>query len=210
MRTVAMGRGTELPADAETASKMISASRLRAAALMFVVVTPIRLPAQGNAPARPGEQVRLEVAGPSTAPVGFQCTGQVKEVALDTLVVASAGDCPAGSYFADVQVVRGDRGSRLTHVVLAGLAGGVAGALVARASDGNCGPAGCIGDDAGYVSGIQTMVYTATGALVGAFAGLVLPAGPRWVRAGVARPLRVVGLDVRPSLRVSIATRRQR
>jgi len=134
----------------------------------------------------------------------------VKEVSFDTLVVASAGGCPRGSYVADLRVVRGDHGSRLTHVVLGGLAGGVAGAIAARLNHGDCGPTGCVGDDARYAAGIQSMVYTAAGALVGGFAGLVLPAGPRWVRAGVARPLRVLGLDARASIHVSVARRKQR
>jgi hypothetical protein len=51
---------------------------------------------------------------------------------------------------------------------------------------------------------------TLTGAVVGGVAGLTLPVGPRWVRVDVARPLRVVGLDVQPSLRVSLARRKQR
>ena len=69
--------------------------------------------AQSEVAVIPGEPLRLEVVGPAGAPIGTRCSGRVTSAAQDTLIVASAGTCKQGSYLASLQVIRGDRGSRI-------------------------------------------------------------------------------------------------
>jgi ABC-type enterobactin transport system permease subunit len=95
-------------------------------------------------------------------------------------------------------VIRGDHGSRGEHVGLGALVGGVVGALAVRhsARDSNT----------GVVNSRKLLAGVAVGALAGGAVGFAVPAGPLWVRAGTARPLRVIaGLNVRPGLEVALS-----
>jgi hypothetical protein len=160
--------------------------------------------AQGAPIARPGEQVRGKIVHPATAALGTECTGRVRAVEHDTIIVSSSEGCPQEVYLGDLRVARGSRGSRVVHVAVGIVGGGITGAVVARvAGRNNCGDTGCIGDDEGYVSGIRTMVHTPLGMAVGAGIGAVLPAGPRWIRTA-GSPARVAGIALRPEVRFSL------
>ena len=98
----------------------------------LTLLSATRATAQTEVTVLPGEPLRLEVVGPAGAPVGAHCEGRVTSAAQDTLIVVAGGSCARGSYLADLQVIRGDRGSRAEHVGLGALVGGLAGALVAR------------------------------------------------------------------------------
>lgn len=164
--------------------------------------------AQSASMPRPGEQVRGRIIQPATAALGAECTGAVRAVEHDTVIVASSDGCPRDSELGDLRVARGNRGSRLTHVGLGILVGGITGAVVARNTGrGRCADSGCVGDDYGYVSGIRTTVYSAIGIAIGAGIGAALPAGPRWIRIASDKPVRVVGIAVHPEVRVSLRHR---
>lgn len=79
------------------------------------------------------------------------------------------------------------------------------GILARYAAGDGCRIEGC--DDGDLVVGVQTLAGTAVGALVGALIGAALPAGQRWVDAGVSKPLRVAGLALHPAVRVSLRGR---
>jgi len=178
--------------------------------LLLVILSAPRVAAQDEASAELGEVVRFDIVGPSTAPVGKRCSGRATSAALDTLIISWAEQCSRGSYLANLQVVRGDRGSRATHVGYGVVAGGVIGAIVMAWKGKQCSGRPCADGERGTVSSGRLLMGAAAGALPGGAVGWVLPAGPVWVRAGLARPLRVVGLEARPSLRVSLASRGQR
>src|SRR6476620_10743987 len=89
----------------------ITSKSFRLAALLLLL-SATRAAAQSEVLVLPGEPLRLEVVGPSNAPVGKRCEGRVASMAQDTLVVLSSGNCARGSYVADLHVIRGDRGSR--------------------------------------------------------------------------------------------------
>jgi hypothetical protein len=135
------------------------------------------------------------------------CMGRLTAHAGDTLVLIDAGRClrgtvPAGAV-ADLSVARGDRGPRSTHAFLGFLGGAAAGGLLARLAAGDgCRVPGC-GPDGGYAVAILTTLGVGAGAVVGGVVGLALPAGPRWVPVGPARPVRVAGLALRPGLRLA-------
>lgn len=166
--------------------------------MVLVILPATRAGAQTEVTVLPGEPLRLEIVGPSTAPVGAHCSGRVMSAAQDTLVVATAGSCRQGSYLAKLQVIRGDRGSRVTHVGLGAFVGGLTGMIAARAmtkKDANT----------GEISRGKMWAGLGVGGLAGGAVGYVLPAGPMWVRAGSPRPLRVSGVDLRPGFEVAIA-----
>lgn len=157
---------------------------------------------------RPGEQVRGKIVRPAPAALGAECTGAVRAVDRDTVIVTSSEGCPRDSYLAELRVARGNRGSRLTHVGIGVVVGGITGAVVARnVGRDRCAASGCVGDDYGYVSGIRTTVYTAIGVAIGAGIGAALPAGPHWIRTAVNRPVRVAGIALHPE--VHVAARRR-
>ena len=114
-------------------------------------------------------------------------------MAQDTLVVLSGGNCARGSYVADLHVIRGDRGSRASHIGLAALAGGAVGALAVRLT-GNRNP------NTGQLNTGKLWAALGVGAVAGGAVGYVLPAGPAWVHAGAPRALRVVGMEVTPGV----------
>jgi len=165
-------------------------------AALLVVLSATRVDAQSEVAVLPGEPLRLEVVGPAGAPVGAHCSGRVTSAAQDTLIVVAGGSCARGSYLADLQVIRGDRGSRVDHVALGALAGGLVGALVGRKG---------AKDSYGNISRGKMWAGMAVGAVAGGAAGYAFPAGPLWVRAGTPRPLRVIGLNVTPAVEVAIA-----
>jgi hypothetical protein len=164
---------------------------------LLALLSATRVAAQTEVPVLPGEPLRLEVVGPAGAPVGAHCSGRVTSASQDTLLVIAGGSCARGSYLAELQVIRGDRGSRATHVGFGAFVGGLAGALAARA--------GAKDANTGVVSRGKMWAGLAVGGLAGGAVGFVLPAGPLWVRAGMPRPLRVIGMDVRPALQVAVA-----
>lgn len=187
-----------------------SAVRVRpwlAMGAMLIVSTATSIPeaaAQSAPIARPGERVRGRIIQSATAALGAECTGRVRAVERDTIIVSASEGCPRESYLGDLRVARGSRGSRLVHVGIGIVVGGIAGAVVASVArrDG-CGDTGCFGDDEAYVSGIRTMVYTAVGMAAGAAIGAVLPAGPRWIETA-GGPVRVAGVALRPGVRFSL------
>jgi len=168
-----------------------------------VLLSATRVAAQSEVVVLPGEPLRLEVVGPSSAPVGKRCEGRVTSAAQDTLIVLSGGNCVRGSYMADLHVIRGDRGSRTSHVGFGVLIGGAVGALAVRIS-GNRDP------KTGQADKAKLWTALGAGAAVGGAAGYLWPSGPAWVHAGSPRALRVVGMEVRPGLQVSLARRDRR
>ena len=163
---------------------------------VLTLLSAMRAAAQTEVTVLPGEPLRLEVVGPAGAPVGAHCSGRVTSAAQDTLIVVAGGSCARGSYLADLQVIRGDRGSRVAHVALGALAGGLVGALVGRKG---------AKDSYGNISRGKMWAGMAVGAAAGGAAGYAFPAGPLWVRAGTPRPLRVIGMNVTPAVEVAIA-----
>lgn len=121
----------------------------------------------------------------------------------DTLLLGRPFGCPKGSYLARVRVARGNHGSRLAHAGLGFLAGGVTGGVVARIAAGDRCTVGDCTDDA-FAAGIKTVLGAALGGAIGFTFGAFLPAGPRWVDAGV-RPVQVGAFTLRAELRVSAA-----
>jgi hypothetical protein len=166
--------------------------------VLLVILAAPRVAAQTEAAAELGEVVRFQIVGPSAAPVGKRCSGRATSAALDTLIVSSVEDCSRGSYLANLQVVRGDRGSRWTHVGYGALAGGVVGAVLMEWKGKQCNGRTCVDGERGNVSGGRLLAGALAGALPGGVVGFVFPAGPVWVRAGLARPLRVVGPEALP------------
>jgi len=165
---------------------------------LLAVFSASRLAAQEEVTVLPGEPLRVQVIGPASAPVGTRCSGRVTSVAQDTLLVVSGGGCARGSYLANLQVIRGDHGSRLDHITLGALAGGVLGALVGKVSSKTT------YDSNGQVSRGKLWAGLAVGAAAGGTAGYFFPAGPAWVRAGAPRPLRVIGMNLQPGLEVAV------
>ena len=163
---------------------------------VLTLLSATRAAAQTEVTVLPGEPLRLEVVGPAGAPVGAHCEGRVTSAAQDTLIVVAGGSCARGSYLADLQVIRGDRGSRLDHVAMGALAGGLVGALIGRKG---------AKDAYGNVSRGKLWAGLAAGGAVGGAVGYAFPAGPLWVRAGTPRPLRVIGLNVTPGVEVAVA-----
>ena len=170
--------------------------------LLLSVGAPALAAAQAGPMPRAGEQVRVRILGPEHAPVGLRCDGWVAAVARDTVVLGPPGNCPRGSYFADLRIAHGDRGSRLVHMGLGLLGGALAGGVISRIGAGDgCHIEGC--DDGDFAVGIITLAGTATGAVIGALVGVTLPAGTQWLTETATRPLRVAGFDVHPEVRVS-------
>jgi hypothetical protein len=167
--------------------------------LSLTVLSAAHAAAQSEVAVLPGEPLRLEIVGPAGAPVGTRCSGRVTSAAQDTLIVASAGSCKQGNYMASLQVIRGDHGARWDHVALSGFAGGAVGALVGRM--------GAKNPNTGEISRGRLWGGFVIGGLVGGAVGYSLPSGPRWVRAGSPRPLRVSGVQLRPGVQVSLETR---
>jgi hypothetical protein len=175
--------------------------RLLALTALLAILPATRLAAQTEVTVLPGEPLKLEVVGPASGPVGARCAGRVTSAAQDTLVVVAGGGCARGSYLANVQVIRGDRGARLDHVGLGALAGGLLGALAGR-----------VGSKTTYNSNGQVnrgrmWAGLAVGAAAGAAVGYALPSGPRWVRVGAPQPLRVIGMNLQPGLEVAVGQR---
>ncbi len=171
-------------------------------AVLCIVLSAARVEAQTEVTVLPGEPLRLEIVGPASAPVGARCSGRVTNASQDTLLVIAGGSCARGSYLADLHVIRGDRGSRVTHVGLGAFAGGLAGAIAARIGGKN--------SRTGEIDTGKLWGGLAIGALAGGAVGYAMPSGPLWVRAGTPRPLRVIGMNVRPALQVAVARRDQR
>jgi hypothetical protein len=172
--------------------------RLFCLSLSFTLLSAARLQAQAEVTVLPGEPLKLEVVGPSSGPVGARCSGRVTSAAQDTLIVVAGGSCARGSYLANLQVIRGDRGSRLDHIGFGALGGGLIGALAGR-----------IGSKTTYNSNGQVnrgrmWVGLGIGAAAGAAVGYALPAGPRWVPVGSPQPLRVIGVNLQPGLEVAV------
>jgi hypothetical protein len=173
--------------------------------MLLVSITFWTSKAAAQSEPRSGEQVRGKIIQPVTAALGAECTGAVQGVERDTIIVSSSEGCPRESHLGDLRVARGSRGSRLVHAVAGSLVGGITGAVAARTRGrGRCENSGCVGDDQAYVAGIRTMVYAAAGMAVGAGLGAALPAGPRWIRTAVGRPVRVAGMALRPEVRLSL------
>jgi hypothetical protein len=170
---------------------------------LLVTLSVPRLAAQQEVTVLPGEPLRLEVIGPAGAPVGTRCSGRVTSAAQDTLLVIAGGGCARGSYLANLQVIRGDHGSRLDHVTLGVLAGGVLGALVGKVSSKTT------YNSNGQVNRGRLYAGLAVGAAAGGAAGYFFPAGPAWVRAGTPRPLRVIGMNLQPGLEVAVGGQRR-
>jgi len=175
---------------------MSNSLRLLSIIAVLTLLSAMRAAAQTEVTVLPGEPLRLEVVGPAGAPVGAHCSGRVTSAAQDTLIVVAGGSCARGSYLADLQVIRGDRGSRVDHVALGALAGGLVGALVGRKG---------AKDSYGNISRGKMWAGMAVGAAAGGAAGYAFPSGPLWVRAGTPRPLRVIGLNVTPGVEVAVA-----
>jgi hypothetical protein len=167
---------------------------------LLALLSATRVDAQTEVTVLPGEPLRLEVVGPASAPVGTHCSGRVTSVAQDTLLVIAGGNCARGSYLADLQVIRGDRGPRSEHVGLMALAGGTLGAILGRYTGKTT------YSSSGQPNRGKMWTGLALGTLAGGAAGFALPAGPLWVRAGTPRPLRVIGgLNLTPGLEVALA-----
>jgi hypothetical protein len=165
---------------------------------LLVILSAPRHAAQEDVTVLPGEPLRLEVIGPAGAPVGTRCSGRVTSAAQDTLLVIAGGGCARGSYLANLQVIRGDHGSRLDHVALGALAGGVLGALIGKVSSKTTSNSNGQVNRGGLYAGL------AVGAAAGGAAGYFYPSGPAWVRAGTPRPLRVIGMNLQPGLEVAV------
>jgi hypothetical protein len=164
------------------------------------------VPARAQKSPRVGELIEAHIVGDADTPSGQVCRAWLGAVAGDTLLLNRSASCMTGRHVAHVRVHRDDRGSRLTHAAVGLVVGAVVGGVIGRASAGACGPTGC-GDDAGYVTGIRTLVYGVTGALAGVVVGTALPAGPRWIDLSGEHPIRVGSLDLRPALRLSLGER---
>lgn len=150
-----------------------------------------------------GASVLIRSVAPSGPDDATTCEARVGRIEQDTLLLGRPFGCPKGSYLARVRVARGNHGSRLAHAGIGLLAGGVAGGVVTRIAVGHRCTVGDCTDDA-FVTGIRTMFGAAIGAAIGLTFGALLPAGPRWVDAGV-RPVRVGAFTLRPELRLSTA-----
>lgn len=166
--------------------------------LSLTILSATRLAAQSEVTVLPGEQLKLEVVGPASGPVGTRCAGRVTSAAQDTLIVVAGGSCARGSYLANLQVIRGDRGSRLDHIGIGAGAGGLLGAIVGR-----------VGTKTTYNSNGQVnrgrmWAGLGIGAAVGAAVGYALPSGPRWVPVGSPQPLRVIGMNLQPGFEVAV------
>ena len=225
--TLAVAAPQRLP-DAAATDRPVNSATLREGAIMIASSTGLRpwwramgslltvwagpwassAVAQMESMPRPGELVRGRIFEPTTKRIGTECRGAVQSVVRDTIIVSSIDGCPRSAYLADLRVARGSRGSRLIHVGLGILAGGIVGGLVAHNRGAiRCRESGCVGDDQEYVSGIRAMVGAGAGALVGAVVGAAVPAGPRWVKVGAGTPVRVVGFMLRPEVRISLRPR---
>jgi len=170
---------------------------------LLVVLSASHLAAQEEVTVLPGEPLRLEVVGPASAPIGTRCSGRVTNVAQDTLLVVAGGTCARGSYLAKLQVIRGDRGSRLDHIAFGALGGGLIGAIVGKAVSKTT------YNSNGQVNRGKMWAGAALGAAAGGTAGYFFPAGPAWVRAGSPRPLRVIGMNLQPGLEVAVGGERR-
>jgi hypothetical protein len=168
-------------------------------ASLIVVAAASRLAAQTEVTVLPGEPVRLEVVGPAGAPIGARCSGRVTSAAQDTLLVMAGGSCARGDYLASLRVIRGDRGSRLDHIGYGAIAGGVLGAIIGKVTSKTT------YDSNGQIKRGKMWAGFAVGAVAGGAAGYAFPSGPLWVRAGTPRPLRVIGMNLRPGLEVAVA-----
>ena len=175
--------------------------------LLLLTVAPAeRAAAQDEPTPQPGERVQVRIVGPETQLVGMRCEGWVDAVAGDTIVLGRQRDCPRGSHVAVLRVARGDRGSRLAHAGLGLLGGGLVGGIVGRVAAGDgCRISGC--DDGELAVVITTVGGAVAGAALGTLLGALRPAGPQWLTETATRPLRVAGLDVRPTLHVSVGGR---
>ena len=178
---------------------MSNVSRSLALATTLVALSATRVAAQADVTALPGEVVRVQVVGPAGAPVGTRCSGRVTSAAQDTLLVMAGGGCARGSYLANMQVIRGDRGSRLDHIGYGAIAGGVLGALLGKVTSKTT------YNSDGQVNRGKMWAGLMVGALAGGAAGYAFPSGPRWVRVGAPGPIRVIGLNVRPGLEIALA-----
>jgi len=169
---------------------------------LLVVLSAPQLVAQEEVTVLPGEPLKLEVVGPASAPVGTRCSGRVTSVAQDTLLVVAGGGCARGSYLANLQVIRGDHGSRLDHVgfgvIGGGLIGGIIGKVVGKTTY----------NSNGQVNRGKMWAGVVGGAAVGGAVGYAFPAGPAWVRAGTPRPLRVIGMNLQPGLEIAVGGER--
>ena len=163
---------------------------------------------QGGPAPRPGEQVRVRIVSSETARIGTMCAGSVAAVVGDTVVLGQPRSCPGGSHVAELRIGRGDRGSRLAHTALGFVGGALAGGILMRIAVGDgCQSDVCAPADGAYVASIATAVGAAAGAVIGALVGVALPAGPKWLDATNAGPLRVAGVELRPGVRVSLDDR---
>ena len=167
---------------------------------------PSLVTAQRGPTPQPGERVQARIVGPEAALIGMRCEGWVAAVAGDTIVLGEQRDCPRGNHDAVLRVARGDRGSRIAHAGLGLIGGGLVGGIIGRVAAGDgCRIEGC--DDGGLAIGILTVGGAAAGAVFGTLVGATLPAGPQWLTETATRPLRVAGLDVRPTVHVSVGGR---
>ena len=165
---------------------------------LLTVLSAPRLAAQNEVTVLPGEPLKLEVDGPAGASVGTRCSGRVTSAAQDTLIVVAGGSCARGSYLANLQVIRGDHGSRLDHIGLGAIAGGLVGAIAGKVIGGTT------YNSNGQINRSKLWVGAALGAAAGGTAGYFMPAGPAWVRVGSPQPLRVIGLNLQPGLEVAV------
>jgi hypothetical protein len=177
--------------------------RIAAVNLLLLVVPSARSAAQTNIPVERGAPVRVRSIALSVPDQEGVCEGRVPAIRRDTLLLGRPFGCPKGSYLARVRVARGNHGSRLAHVGLGLLLGGLAGGVIARiAVDDRCTVGDCT--DNRFAAAIKTVFGATLGGATGLTVGVLLPAGPRWVDVGV-RPVQVGAFILHPGLQVSAA-----
>lgn len=182
------------------------------ALLGAIVLASCRVMAQGDTAAiiRMADDVRFTPHDSRTAD-GRWCLGRVGRIDADSLIIASSPGCAAGALSnaerTGLQVMRGDRGSRLGHfaigLVTGALVGGVGGMLLAP---NDCPTSSC------WFRGLDVVLYGTVGALggmaAGAVTGFVWPSGPTWLPVVETRTVRLGGLSLRPALGVAFASYR--
>ncbi|MGI9089859.1 MAG: hypothetical protein ACR2GG_02010 [Gemmatimonadaceae bacterium] len=160
-----------------------------------------------------GDEIRLRTVVFDTTGSGVTCDASVASVKADTAVLDQAAArrflrpslvCPSHAFapgdITELSVVRGDRGSRLSHAGLGAVAGAFLGGVYARISTSGGGPNRNHEDD-----GIIAVVGVEIGALAGGLVGLALPAGKRWERVRNIPPIRIARFTLHPGVRVAMS-----
>jgi len=137
----------------------------------------------------------------------LRCTGTVTALRIDTISVRQSGDCaPRHVDRAEIQSLRRryDAGSRSKHTGYGLLIGTASGAVVGRVIGPKCVLSGPC--DSGVIT-LGLMGGAVLGALTGTVVGALRDAGNQWLDITIPRVVRLTGLAIQPSVRISSGNR---